>query len=80
MASVSEMLAGYSEQRGEPATTDEAWAARILWYHLLWAVKRLEDPVPKPGERHWTSPPAGRLLGLLQFFASGPPAPWSSLG
>jgi len=80
MAAVPAMLAGYHEQRGEPAATDEVWAARILWYHLLWGVQRLEDPAPRPGERHWTAPPASRLLSLLQFFASGPPAPWRALG
>jgi hygromycin-B 7''-O-kinase len=55
------------------------WEARILWHHLSWALGRLADPTPRPGQRHWTAPPASRLLGLLRFFAAGPPAPWSAL-
>ena len=34
---------------------------------------------PRPNERHWTAPPASRLLGVLRFFAAGPPEPWSRL-
>jgi hygromycin-B 7''-O-kinase len=73
------MLSGYREENAGSAPADGEWEARILWYHLLWAVKRLEDQTPRPGERHWTAPPVSRLLGLLRFFAAGPPAPWSSL-
>jgi aminoglycoside phosphotransferase (APT) family kinase protein len=61
------------------ASMVEEWAARILWIHLHWGLARLRDPAPAPSARHWTAPPAGRLLGLLRFFASGPPAPWSAL-
>jgi hygromycin-B 7''-O-kinase len=57
----------------------DGWEARILWHHLGWALGRLSDPAPRPGERHWTAPPASRLLGLLRFFAAGPPAPWAAL-
>ncbi|WP_344580391.1 phosphotransferase family protein [Nonomuraea roseoviolacea] len=67
-------LDGYRREAGEGA-----WEARVLWFHLVWALGRLADPVPRPRERHWSAPPAGRLLGLLRFFASGPPAPWDSL-
>ncbi|GGZ29606.1 hypothetical protein GCM10010387_23740 [Streptomyces inusitatus] len=77
---VPALLDGYRREAGEE-TPDSAhsWEARVLWFHLVWALGRLPDPVPKPGERHWTAPPAGRLLGLLRFFASGPPAPWGEL-
>jgi hygromycin-B 7''-O-kinase len=68
-------LAGYLS----PAADVEQWAARILWHHLHWALARLPDPVPSPAARHWTAPPASRLLGLLRFFASSPPAPWPAL-
>lgn len=56
-----------------------AWEARVLRYHLTWALARLKDPAPVVGERHWTAPPAARLLGVLRFFASSPPAPWPAL-
>ncbi|MEV1171548.1 aminoglycoside phosphotransferase family protein [Nonomuraea sp. NPDC049784] len=70
------MLDGY---RQETSTCTPTWEARVLWFHLTWAIGRLADPVPHPGERHWTAPPASRLLGLLRFFASAPPAPWGDL-
>ncbi|WP_328991905.1 aminoglycoside phosphotransferase family protein [Kribbella sp. NBC_01245] len=55
-----------------------AIAARALWYHLSWGVSGLAKG-PRPSERHWTAPPASRLLGLLEFFANDPPAPWHAL-
>lgn len=55
-----------------------AIAARALWYHLSWGVSGLAKG-PRPGERHWTAPPASRLLGLLEFFANDPPGPWRDL-
>jgi hygromycin-B 7''-O-kinase len=70
LGEVAIMLEGY----GEPIE------ARVLWYHLGWALGRLADPVPRPGERHWTAPPYSRLFGLLRFFAAGPPEPWARLG
>ncbi|MEV0390271.1 aminoglycoside phosphotransferase family protein [Nonomuraea sp. NPDC050643] len=78
LTGVPAMLDGYRRESGEgPAA--QAWEARVLWFHLTWALGRLPDPVPRPAERHWTAPPAGRLLGLLRFFASAPPAPWADL-
>jgi hygromycin-B 7''-O-kinase len=77
LTGVPAVLAGYREDSGEADAP--AWEARVLWYHLTWALARLADPVPHPGERHWSAPAAGRLLGLLRFFTSGPPAPWSAL-
>ena len=52
--------------------------AAALWYHLSWGLSGLARP-PRAGERHWTAPPASRLLGMLRFFAGSPPAPWSTL-
>jgi aminoglycoside phosphotransferase len=68
LADVTHMLAGYGE----------AIEARVLRYHLGWALGRLAAPAPDPGA-HWTAPPYSRLMGLLRFFASGPPAPWNRL-
>ncbi|GAA4905790.1 aminoglycoside phosphotransferase (APT) family kinase protein [Nonomuraea thailandensis] len=73
---VPAMLGGYREET--PADAPD-WEARVLWFHLTWALGRLAAPAPRPGERHWTAPPAARLLGLLRFFASAPPAPWAGL-
>jgi aminoglycoside phosphotransferase (APT) family kinase protein len=70
-------LSGYLG--GVPEEVVEQWAARILWVHLHWGLARLREPAPAPSARHWTAPPAGRLLGLLRFFASGPPDPWTRL-
>ncbi|MEU7749224.1 aminoglycoside phosphotransferase family protein [Nonomuraea sp. NPDC049158] len=77
LTGVPAMLDGYRRETGQETTT--TWEARVLWFHLTWALGRLPDPVPRPGERHWTAPPASRLLGLLRFFASAPPAPWADL-
>jgi aminoglycoside phosphotransferase (APT) family kinase protein len=75
LPAVLPLLSGYL-----PAGADvEPWAARILWHHLHWSLARLPDPTPAPAARHWTAPPASRLLGLLRFFASAPPDPWPAL-
>ncbi|MFI6694708.1 phosphotransferase family protein [Streptomyces sp. NPDC050433] len=79
---VPAMLDGYREGGGasEDGPYDSyAWEARVLRYHLTWALARLKNPAPVPDERHWTAPPAARLLGILRFFASSPPEPWSGL-
>ncbi|WP_432987081.1 phosphotransferase enzyme family protein [Dactylosporangium sp. CA-233914] len=49
---------------------------RVLWHHLVWALARLRDPEPSAA-RHWSAPPASRLLGLLRFFATT--AAWRDL-
>ncbi len=59
-------------------THEEELAAATLWFHLAWALGKLAAD-PWPGQRHWTAPPGSRLLGLLRFFASAPPSPWSNL-
>ncbi|AQZ70594.1 aminoglycoside phosphotransferase [[Actinomadura] parvosata subsp. kistnae] len=73
---VPALLDGYRQEAHAPAP---AWEARVLWLHLTWALGRLAAPQPRPGERHWTAPPASRILGLLHFFAAAPPAPWADL-
>lgn len=74
------MLDGYRQEAGEgTSASPHSWEARALWFHLSWALGRLTDPVPKPGQRHWTAPPASRLLHLLRFLAAPPPAPWAEL-
>ncbi|MFI7416567.1 phosphotransferase family protein [Nonomuraea sp. NPDC049684] len=73
---VPAMLDGYRQETGQDISH---WEARVLWFHLTWALGRLENPIPRPDERHWTAPPASRLLGLLRFFASTPPSPWNEL-
>ncbi|MEV4370108.1 aminoglycoside phosphotransferase family protein [Nonomuraea sp. NPDC049637] len=80
LTGIPAMLDGYRQETGqESATGTPAWEARVLWFHLTWALGRLAEPVPRPGERHWTAPPASRLIGLLRFFTSAPPAPWTDL-
>lgn len=78
LSGVPALLDGYREG-GDTYDVSYAWEARILRHHLTWALSRLRDPAPVPGERHWTAPPASRLLGILRFFASSPPEPWRGL-
>jgi hygromycin-B 7''-O-kinase len=63
---------------GAPPAREEQLAAATLWFHLAWALGKLAAD-PWPGQRHWTAPPGSRLLGILRFFTSAPPAPWSGL-
>jgi hygromycin-B 7''-O-kinase len=60
-----------SDQNGE-------LEAAALWYHLSWGLSALPRE-PRTDQRHWTAPPASRLLGVLRFFASTPPSPWADL-
>ncbi|MGC0415895.1 phosphotransferase family protein [Embleya sp. AB8] len=77
---VVSVLAGYRAEGGGTADDDGALEARALWYHLGWGVPRAAVGKPQPNRRHWTAPPLSRLLGLVRFLASAPPAPWSTLG
>ncbi|MDI1464751.1 aminoglycoside phosphotransferase family protein [Catellatospora sp. KI3] len=74
LSEVVEALAGYAELAPEAPVS----ATAVLRVHLHWALARLRDPTPQPGRRHWTAPPASRVLGLLRFL-SDPPAAWSHL-
>jgi hygromycin-B 7''-O-kinase len=56
----------------------EGWSARVLWYHLSWALHGIPQE-PRTDERTWTAPPFSRLLEVLRFFAQTPPEPWPSL-
>jgi len=60
------------------AVREEEVAAAALWFHLDWGLGKLTAG-PWPGQRHWTAPPGSRVLGLLRFFAAGPPEPWRDL-
>jgi hygromycin-B 7''-O-kinase len=76
LAQVPAVLAGY-RQGGAP---DGDWEARVLWHCLVWALGRIADRATRPGQRHWTAPPASRLLDLLRLFSSGAAEPWRRPG
>ncbi len=67
-----------SSTAGQPGPQEDEVAAAALWFHLGWGLGKLTAD-PWPGQRHWTAPPASRLLGLLRFFTTTPPTPWSTL-
>lgn len=71
------ILPEYVHHSTSAVQTDEL-AAAAVWLHLEWALGKL-PAAPWPGQRHWTAPPASRILGLLRFFAAAPPGPWSTL-
>jgi aminoglycoside phosphotransferase (APT) family kinase protein len=58
--------------------SEEQLCAAALWFHLAWALGKVTAD-PWPDQRHWTAPPASRLLSILHFFTTDPPAPWSGL-
>jgi hygromycin-B 7''-O-kinase len=68
LAQVPALLAGYRDG-GAP---ESDWAARVLWHHLVWALGRISDRVPRPGERHWSAPPAARLIDVLGGLSTDP--------
>jgi aminoglycoside phosphotransferase (APT) family kinase protein len=74
---VAAILPDYVHHTGS-AVPEEELAAATVWLHLEWALGKLPAD-PWPGQRHWTAPPASRVLGILRFFASTPPPPWSTL-
>lgn len=63
-----EVLAGYRH----PPEQERSWRSRILFHHLNWALARLSDPRPRPGRRHWSAPPAARLLALMRLLSTHP--------
>ena len=62
----------------QPGAREDEVAAATLWFHLDWGLGKLTAN-PWPGQRHWTAPPASRILALLRFFTTNPPALWSTL-
>jgi aminoglycoside phosphotransferase (APT) family kinase protein len=74
---VAGILPEYVQHAGS-AVPEEELAAATVWLHLEWALGKLPAE-PWPGQRHWTAPPASRVLGILRFFASAPAPPWSTL-
>lgn len=61
------------------APQEDEVAAAALWFHLDWGLGKL-TAAPWPNQRHWTAPPATRILALLKFFTTTtPPTPWSTL-
>lgn len=77
LTQVAALLPDYLHHSQSPQTEHEL-AAAVLWFHLSWALAKL-PAAPWPGQRHWTAPTTSRLLGLLHFFTTAPPAPWSDL-
>ncbi|HEY0621339.1 MAG TPA: aminoglycoside phosphotransferase family protein [Kribbella sp.] len=80
---VAATLPSYNHQyRDQQGHNREGMEAAALWYHLSWGLSGITKPPrpPEPHERHWTAPPASRLLGVLRFYAASPPDPWSALG
>jgi hypothetical protein len=77
---VAATLPAYTNHRDTKSETrsDGQLEAAALWFHLSWGLSGIPKP-PRPDERHWTAPPTSRLLGVLRFFAAGPPEPWSGL-
>lgn len=78
---VAAVLPGYVHHHnalGHAEVHEDELAAATLWFHLAWALGKLTAP-PWPGQRHWTAPPASRLLSLLKFFTTPQPPPWSTL-
>ncbi|GAB2567503.1 phosphotransferase family protein [Kribbella endophytica] len=77
LGDVDRVLPAYKDAADVRFETGELEAA-VLWFHLQWGLSNLTGP-PRIGERHWTAPPASRVLGVLRFLASDPPEPWGSL-
>jgi hypothetical protein len=77
LTQVAALLPDYLRHAQSPESEEE-FAAAVLWFHLFWALAKL-PAAPWPGQRHWTAPTTSRLLNILHFFTTSPPAPWSGL-
>ncbi|WP_427885918.1 phosphotransferase family protein [Kribbella sp. GL6] len=77
LTQVAALLPSY-RHHAQSSDSEHELAAAILWFHLSWALAKL-PAAPWPNQRHWTAPTTSRLLGLLQFFTTTPPAPWADL-
>ncbi|NIK54532.1 phosphotransferase family protein [Kribbella shirazensis] len=65
-------------RHSQTSDSEQDLAAATLWFHLHWALARIPS-TPDPNQRHWTAPTASRLINLLHFFTTSPPAPWTGL-
>jgi hypothetical protein len=77
LTQVAALLPDYLRHSRSPESEEE-FAAAVVWFHLDWGLGKL-SAAPWPGQRHWTAPTASRLLNILHFFTTTPPAPWSGL-
>ncbi|TCC29573.1 aminoglycoside phosphotransferase family protein [Kribbella speibonae] len=77
LTQVAVLLPDYLRHSQSPESEEEL-AAAVLWFHLSWGLAKL-PAAPWPGQRHWTAPTTSRLLNILHFFTTAPPAPWSEL-
>ena len=77
LTQVAVLLPDYLRHSRSPESEEEL-AAAVLWFHLSWGLAKL-PAAPWPGQRHWTAPTTSRLLNILHFFTTAPPAPWSGL-
>ncbi|RZT28778.1 Ser/Thr protein kinase RdoA (MazF antagonist) [Kribbella sp. VKM Ac-2569] len=77
LTQVAELLPDYL-QHSQSSESEEELAAAVLWFHLFWGLAKLPAS-PWPGQRHWTAPTTSRVLNVLHFFTTAPPAPWSDL-
>jgi aminoglycoside phosphotransferase (APT) family kinase protein len=67
-----------TRELSDSTLAEDELAAGVLYLHLSWGLGKLQAD-PWPGQRHWTAPPASRLLNLLAFFTTNPPHPWHTL-
>ncbi len=74
LRTVPAALEGYREAGGVPEVSE----ARVLWYHLAWAVLAL-GRAPSARDGTWSAPPNGRLIELARFFAGDPGPGWARL-
>lgn len=70
-------LQGYREIPGPQ--TEWVSEARIVWYHLDRALRKVQRP-PRPGDLHSSAAPLARLLDLLRFFLESSDVAWRSAG
>ena len=77
LRAVPAALDGY--RQATTADAEVVTEARVLWFHLGWALAAFGRP-PRPNEPTWSAPPAGRILEVLRFFVAPPNSLWSELG
>ena len=77
LRAVPAALDGY--RRAITVDAEVVTEARVLWFHLGWALAALGRP-PRKDEPTWSAPPAGRILEVLRFFLEPPSSLWAQLG